>query len=70
MVSDGLDRRTAVVWGVVGGLSYLVLLQGYELASAMAVDPLVKFGTALMVTVGATILSTVVGPRLTENVNA
>ncbi|QGN07817.1 hypothetical protein Hrd1104_11225 [Halorhabdus sp. CBA1104] len=58
------------VWGLVGGLSYLVLLQGYELVSAIAVDPLVKFGTALAVTIGASILSAIVGPRLAENVNA
>ncbi|WP_258560337.1 hypothetical protein [Halorhabdus salina] len=64
------DWRGAAIWGVVGGLSYLVLLQGYELASSIAVDPLVKFGTALAVMIGAAVLSAVVGPRLEENVNA
>jgi len=50
-------RKASVLWGLVGGLSFLVLLQGYELVSAERVDWLVKFGVALLVVAGATGLS-------------
>jgi len=56
--------RASLAWGLVGGLSFLVLLQGYELLTPACVDFLVKGGVALAVTVGATILTAVVGPRL------
>jgi hypothetical protein len=59
------STRRAVLWGVVGLLSYLVLLQGYELWSGERVDLLVKAGTALAVGVVAALLSAAVGERLT-----
>jgi hypothetical protein len=59
------DRRSAALWGLIGLLSYLVLLQGYELWSGERVDLLVKFGTALAVGVVAALLSAAVGERLT-----
>lgn len=49
--------RPALVWGLVGGLSFLVLLQGYELVTGQRVDLVVKVGVALAVTAGATVLS-------------
>jgi len=58
------DRRKAsLLWGLVGALSFLVLLQGYELVAANRVDWLVKFGVAILVLVGATALSWVYLPR-------
>ena len=50
-------RKASLLWGLIGGLSFLVLLQGYELVSAARVDWLVKFGVALAVVVGAAVLS-------------
>ena len=50
-------RKASLLWGLIGGLSFLVLLQGYELLSADRVDWLVKFGVALLVVVGAAALS-------------
>ncbi|WP_247005672.1 hypothetical protein [Halorientalis litorea] len=54
-----MERRTkrSLLWGVVGALSFLVLLQGYELVTGEFVDVPVKFGTALAVLVGATALT-------------
>ncbi len=42
-------RRAIVVWGLVGGLSFVVLVQGYELWAGTGVDALVKLGVALVV---------------------
>lgn len=53
----GQIRKASLLWGLVGGLSFLVLLQGYELVSMDRVDWLVKFGVALVVVAGATALS-------------
>jgi hypothetical protein len=53
----GPIRKASLLWGFVGGLSFLVLLQGYELVSTQRVDWLVKFGVALVVVAGATGLS-------------
>ncbi|WP_136717389.1 hypothetical protein [Halorientalis salina] len=53
----GPIRKASLLWGFVGGLSFLVLLQGYELLSTQRVDWLVKFGVALVVVAGATGLS-------------
>lgn len=50
-------RKASVLWGLVGGLSFLVLLQGYELVAAERVDWLVKFAVALLVVAGASGLS-------------
>ncbi|QCC50798.1 hypothetical protein [Halapricum salinum] len=48
------DRKRALLWGVIGALAFLVLLQGYELLADRRVDWLVKFGVALVVGVLAT----------------
>ena len=54
----------AVVWGLVGGLSFLVLLTGYELATGWRASWLVKLGVALLVTVVATVASALIERRL------
>ncbi|MEF8777147.1 MAG: hypothetical protein V5A43_11695 [Haloarculaceae archaeon] len=46
--------RDAILWGLVGGLSFLVLAQGFELATARGIDALVKVGGTVVVTVVAT----------------
>ena len=60
-----MERRTrrSLLWGIVGALSFLVLLQGYELVTGELVDVPVKFGTALVVLVGATAITYLVGGR-------
>jgi hypothetical protein len=43
------DRRAALLWGVIGALAFLVLLQGYELLADRRVSWLVKVAVALVV---------------------
>ncbi|MFB6150308.1 MAG: hypothetical protein ABEJ40_00735 [Haloarculaceae archaeon] len=47
--------KASLLWGLVGGLSFLVLVQGYELATDRGVTLGVKAGTALLVAVGAAV---------------
>jgi len=49
--------KSSLLWGVVGALSYLVLLQGYELVGGARIDLLVKFGVAIPVAVGAAVVA-------------
>ncbi|MDS0475366.1 hypothetical protein [Natrinema sp. 1APR25-10V2] len=61
----GIDPRlkSALLWGIVGALSFLVLVQGY----ALAVEPIVSIaGTAaleLLIGVGAGIGAYLLEPR-------
>ena len=64
MTTGIVDWRSAVLWGLIGGLSFLVLVQGYELLASERIGPLSKGGIALGVTAGATILARGVGPRI------
>jgi len=41
--------KSSLLWGVVGALCFLVLIQGYELVTDQRVSVLVKFGVALLV---------------------
>jgi uncharacterized membrane protein YeiB len=59
-------QKSSLLWGVIGGLSFLVLLQGYELVAGPRVDLGVKFGVAVLVFVGATALSYWWGRRLAK----
>jgi hypothetical protein len=54
-----MDRRTrgSLLWGVVGALSFLVLVQGYELLTEAAVTVGVKAGVALLVGGGAAVVT-------------
>ena len=51
-----MDRvvRESVLWGFVGGLTFLVLAQGYELVVGPGIDASVKVGGAVVVLVVAT----------------
>mgnify|MGYP007065673602 CR=1 FL=1 len=60
----------ATVWGLVGGLSFLVLFTGYELATGFRSSPLVKFGVALFVAAVAALASAMIASRLRENERA
>lgn len=59
--------KSSLLWGLVGGLAFLVLVQGYQLV----VGPLVAFGTllgvAVLVAVGATLLTYAARTRLPGN---
>lgn len=62
-----MRRRAAAVWGAIGGLSFLVLLQAYELLTGMRVALTVKFGMAILVTLIATVLIRRLASRISEN---
>ncbi|EFW90681.1 hypothetical protein ZOD2009_18345 [Haladaptatus paucihalophilus DX253] len=49
--------KTSLLWGAIGVLSFLVLLQGYELISGYRYSIAVKAGATLVVAVGAPVLS-------------
>ncbi|USZ66724.1 hypothetical protein NGM10_08200 [Halorussus salilacus] len=58
--------KSSLLWGVVGLLAFLVLLQGYELWSGYRYALGVKGGVALAVGVGATGVSYVAEPVVFE----
>jgi len=60
--------KSSLLWGLVGGLSFLVLAQGYELLDGLGVGFTVKFVVALVVAAAAAVLAHVTRGRLpTEN---
>jgi hypothetical protein len=44
-----VSRRGRLAWGLVGALSFLVLVQAYELAAGVRVGYAVKFAVAIAV---------------------
>ena len=63
----GPRTKSSLLWGVVGCLAFLVLLQGYELLADVRVSLVAKFGVALVVLIAATGLSHVTRDRLPGN---
>ncbi|WP_226011610.1 hypothetical protein [Halomicrobium salinisoli] len=61
-----MDPRTkdSLLWGLVGTLSFLVLVQGYQLLTEATVNVWAMFGVALAVGAGATGLTHVARARL------
>jgi hypothetical protein len=49
--------KSSLLWGLIGVLAFLVLLQGYELYTDYRYTVGVKVGTALVVGVGVPILT-------------
>lgn len=47
------ELKASVLWGIIGGLSFLVLVQGYELVASAGVGVSAKVGVALVVAVVA-----------------
>jgi hypothetical protein len=56
--------KAALLWGLVGGLSFLVLVQGFRLATGRAVQTGVVLGVALVVGVGASAVTYALEGRL------
>ncbi|MBV0902139.1 hypothetical protein [Haloarcula salina] len=59
--------KSSLLWGVVGGLAFLVLVQGYELLAAEPVSVPAKVGVALVVAAGAALATYATQPRLFGN---
>jgi len=58
------EAKASLLWGVVGGLAFLVLVQGYELVGSEAITVTAKVGVTLAVAVGATLLTYAARSRL------
>ena len=63
----GPRLRASALWGLVGGLSFLVLVQGYDLVAGAGVGGLAKAGVALAVAVVAAAVTHLARPRLRRN---
>jgi hypothetical protein len=58
--------KASLLWGAVGVLAFLVLLQGYELWTGYRYSLGIKFSVATVVAVGATVASYLADERLFE----
>jgi len=58
--------KETLLWGVVGALSFLVLVQGYELLTDASVTVGVKAGVALLVGGGAALVTHLARDQLLE----
>ena len=56
--------KEVLLWGVIGGLSFLVLAQGYELLAEDPISAAVKAGVAMVVAVGAAVTTRQLQGRL------
>ena len=57
--------KSALLWGLVGALAFLVLVQGYRLfAGSLGVDVLSALGIALVLGTAVSVVSYVAEPRL------
>lgn len=59
--------KASLLWGVVGGLAFLVLVQGYELATSRSVAVVVKALVATVVAAVAAVTVHLARPRLYES---
>ncbi|MDX1745081.1 MAG: hypothetical protein R3324_04020 [Halobacteriales archaeon] len=61
-----MTSREYVLWGVIGGLSFLVLIQGYELIAGDRIDLTLKLGLAGVVLFASTAATAAVGRRMSR----
>lgn len=59
--------REALLWGVVGLLTFLVLVQGYEILGNATVDLTVKAGGAVVVGVASTVATYLASARVGDD---
>jgi Cu/Ag efflux pump CusA len=55
---------SSLLWGLVGALAFLVLVQGYDLVAGLSVGFVARFAVAVLVGVVAAALSYRLAPRL------
>lgn len=65
-----MSRRGRLVWGLVGALSFLVLVQAYELAAGVRVGYAVKLAVAIAVGIVTVALVPLVERRFGANGSA
>ena len=56
--------KSSLLWGLIGGLSFLVLIQGYHLVTGEFVGARIMAGVALVVGVASAILTHAVRPHV------
>jgi hypothetical protein len=56
--------RSALLWGLVGGVGFLALAQGYRLVASLGVGTLALAGVAVVVAAVTALTSYVAEPRL------
>lgn len=61
--------KEAILWGVVGMLTFLVLLQGYELLEDIRVDLTVKVGATFVVGLVTTVVTYLASGRMIASGN-
>ncbi|MFT4880178.1 MAG: hypothetical protein ACI9CA_000543 [Natronomonas sp.] len=60
-------QKDSLLWGAVGGLAFLVLVQGYELLAEQGVAFLVKTGVAVVVLAVTALAAHTLRPRFVGN---
>lgn len=60
------ERKSSVLWGVIGGLSFLVLIQGYHLVTGEFVGVWVMAGVAVLVGVVSGVTTHLLRPRVAQ----
>jgi hypothetical protein len=60
-------QKDSLLWGAVGGLAFLVLVQGYELLADEGVALTAKAGVALAVLAVTALAAHALRPRLAGN---
>ncbi len=63
-------QKDSLLWGAVGGLAFLVLVQGYELLAEQGVAVVVKAGVAVVVLTVTALVAHTLRPRLAGNERA
>lgn len=63
-------RKASLLWGIVGGLAFLALVQGYELVGDPSLSPTIKVGVAAAVTAVTALVVHRTRRRLRENESA
>ena len=58
------ERKSSLLWGVIGGLSFLVLIQGYHLVTGEFVGVWVMAGVATIVFTVSTVSTHLMRPLL------
>lgn len=60
------ERKSSFLWGLIGGLSFLVLIQGYHLVSGEFVGIWVMAGVAVLVGVVSGVATHLLRPQVPQ----
>ncbi len=63
------EHKSSLLWGVIGGLSFLVLIQAYHILTGEFVGSAVMAGVALVVTVISALSAHLLRPGIRRRAN-